>query len=189
VRTTQDPSDAELLRLVADGEESALRLLFGRHAGWLRLRLQGRVSDPDLVADALQDTFVSVWRSASSYRGEGDVGAWLWGIAIRRLISRLRRAPQPQPASTDVIAAAAPVVDSAEDELLIAVEHGDVGDALRALPPELRRVVQATVIDGLTTKEAAQLLGLPQGTVKSRLRAAKSRLRGRLLAGQGGNLP
>ena len=69
-------------------------------------------------------------------------------------------------------------MQSAEDQLLVGVEYGDVGAALRSLSPELRTVVQATVIDGLTTKEAARLLGLPQGTVKTRVRAAKSQLRG-----------
>ena len=76
-------------------------------------------------------------------------------------------------------------MQSAEDELLVAVEHGDLGTALLRLSPELHAVVQATVLDGLTTKEAARLLGLPQGTVKSRMRAAKVQLRGGLLAGNG----
>ncbi len=60
------------------------------------------------------------------------------------------------------------------------MEYGDLGAALSEPLPELRTVVQATVIDGLTTKEAARLLGLPQGTVKTRVRAAKTLLRGRL---------
>ena len=72
-------------------------------------------------------------------------------------------------------------MQSAEDQLLVGVEYGDLGAALRSLSPELRTVVQATVIDGLTTKEAARLLGLPQGTVKTRVRAAKAQLRGRLV--------
>lgn len=172
--------DGDLLRWVAEGDEAALRALFDRHVAWLQLRLQRRSSDAELVADALQDCFVAVWRSARSYRGEGDVGAWLWGIAVRRLISRLRGHPSPDTAEADVISAHLPLVPSAEDELLVAVEHGDVGAALRELPPELRTVVQATVIDGLTTRETARLLGLPQGTVKSRVRSAKQQLRGRL---------
>jgi RNA polymerase sigma-70 factor (ECF subfamily) len=176
-----ESTDAELLKQVAAGDEAALRELFDRHAAWLRLRLLRRSSDADLVSDALQDTFVAAWNSARKYRGEGDVGAWLWGIAIRRLISRLRGHQEPAPASDPVISAASPLVQSAEDELLLAVEHGDVGSALRRLPPELYAVVRATVLDGLTTKEAAQLLGLPQGTVKSRMRAAKVQLRGGLV--------
>ncbi len=178
-------SDSDLLRQVAAGDEAALRELFDRHAAWLRLRLLRRTSDSDVVADVLQDTFVAAWSSARKYRGEGDVGAWLWGIAIRRLISRFRGHKEPSPASAHVISSASPMVQSAEDELLMAVEHGDVGSALRRLPPELHAVVQATVLDGLTTKEAARLLGLPQGTVKSRMRAARAQLRGGLIAENG----
>ncbi|HEY6567943.1 MAG TPA: sigma-70 family RNA polymerase sigma factor, partial [Actinomycetota bacterium] len=66
---------------------------------------------------------------------------------------------------------------SAEDEVLIGVEHGDLGAALGRLSPELRAVVQATVLDGLTTKEAAMLLGIPQGTVKTRAARARRELR------------
>jgi RNA polymerase sigma factor (sigma-70 family) len=175
-----DGTDAELLRQVDDGDDAALRVLFDRHAAWLQLRLQRRTSDPDLVADALQDTFVAVWRSASSYRGDGDVGGWIWGIAIRRLISRLRVRRGDVALGPEVIEHVSPVVQSAEDQLLVGVEYGDLGAALGSLSPELRTVVQATVIDGLTTKEAARLLGLPQGTVKTRVRAAKTQLRGRL---------
>jgi RNA polymerase sigma factor (sigma-70 family) len=181
-----DVTDGDLLQRVADGDDAALRELFDRHAAWLTLRLQCRTSDPDLVADALQDTFVAVWRSASSYRGTGEVGGWIWGIAIRRLVSRVRARRHDAPLGEEVITAGSPLVHSAEDQLLVGVEYGDVGAALGSLSPELRTVIQATVIDGLTTKEAAGLLGLPQGTVKSRLRAAKSVLRGRLVAVKGG---
>jgi RNA polymerase sigma-70 factor (ECF subfamily) len=181
-----DVTDADLLRQVAQGDDAALRELFDRHAAWLQLRLQRRTSDTDRVADALQDTFVAVWRSAGTFRGDGDVGAWIWGIAIRRLISRLRVRGADAPLGAELIEHVSPTIASAEDQLLVGVEYGDLGAALRSLSPELRTVVQATVIDGLTTKEAARLLGLPQGTVKTRVRAAKSQLRGRLVAPNGG---
>jgi len=174
-------TDAELLGRVADGDEAALRALVERHTAWLLLRLRRRTPDQELAASALQDTFVAVWRSARSYRGEGDVGAWLWGIAIRQLVSRLRQRRGPVPVSAAVVSALSPAVRSAEDELLVAVEHGDLGTALAALSPELREALQATVVDGLTTREAACLLGVPQGTVKSRARLAKARLRAQLV--------
>ncbi len=183
---TDDATDAGLLQQVAAGDEAALRELFDRHAAGLQLRLQRRTSDADLVADALQDTFVAVWRSAASYRGEGDVGGCIWGIAIRRLVSRLRARRGDALLGDEVIAQGSPAVQSAEDQLLVGVEYGDVGAALRALSPELRTVVQAMVIDGLTSKDASHLLGLPQGTVKTRVRAAKAQLRGRLAAENGG---
>ncbi len=175
------PSDADLLVQVAAGDERALRELVERHSAWLLLRLRRRTPDEELAASALQDTFVAVWRNARRYRSDGDVGAWLWGIAIRQLISRLRVRRGPQPVSQQIISALSPALRSAEDELLVAVEHGDLGAALSALSPELRQALQATVMDGLSTKEAAQLLGVPQGTVKSRVRLAKARMRAQLL--------
>jgi RNA polymerase sigma-70 factor, ECF subfamily len=181
----QDRSDADLLAAVAGGEEPALKELVNRHSGWLLLRLQRRTPDPELAQDALSDTFVAAWRTARKYRGEGDVGAWLWGIAIRRLTDRLRKRAAPRPVPDEVLASLSPVVADAEDQLLVAVEHSTVADALQTLSPELVRVLQATVIDGLSTREAAQLLGIPQGTVKSRLRVAKVKLREQLISMEG----
>jgi RNA polymerase sigma-70 factor (ECF subfamily) len=68
---------------------------------------------------------------------------------------------------------------------LVAVEHGDVGSALKTLSPELQQVLRVTVVDGLSTREAAHLLGIPQGTVKSRLRIAKAKLREQLVPLEG----
>jgi RNA polymerase sigma-70 factor (ECF subfamily) len=181
---SERPSDVALLAGIASGDEGALRTLYDRHAAWLLLRLRRRTPDPDLAVEAVHDTFVSVWKAAGSFRGDGDVGAWLWGIAIRQLISRLRKRTAPTPVSSQVVHARSPAVRSAEEELLLAVEHGRVGNALRALSPELRQALQATVLDGLTTKEAAYLLGIPQGTVKSRVRLAKSQLRKQLIHGE-----
>lgn len=178
----QHLSDCELLDLVAQGDEAALRELMDRHSAWLLLRLRRRSTDGDLAVEALHDAFVAVWRNPGSFRGDGDVGAWLWGIAIRQLISRLRMRARPVPVESRVLSLLSPTVRSAEDELLVAVELGTVGDALRSLSPELRQVLQATVIDGLSTREAAHLLGIPQGTVKSRVRIAKSKLREQLIS-------
>jgi RNA polymerase sigma-70 factor (ECF subfamily) len=125
-----------------------------------------------MVEEVVQDTFVAVWRGAAQYRARGEAAAWIWGIGIRRLISQLRKQParlaRPSPDATMV---------SAEDEVLVGVEHGDLGAALGRLSPELRAVVQATVLDGLTTKEAATLLDIPQGTVKTRAARARRELR------------
>ena len=68
-------------------------------------------------------------------------------------------------------------VASAEELVLIGVEHGDLGPALQSLSPQMRAVVQATVLDGLTTREAARLLGVRENTVKTRLHRAKSHMR------------
>jgi len=166
-------TDSELLGAIAEGEIGALRQLHERHAPWLAARLYRRCSDQSLVDETVQDTFVTVWRSARQYRGEGDVGAWIWGIAIRRLIDRQRR--------RRLITFGRPsVVESAEDAVLAGVGYGDLGEVLGRLSPELMAVVQATVLDGLTAREAARLLGIPTGTVKTRLMRAKRIMREQL---------
>src|SRR4051812_24681759 len=172
------PSDETLLAGVAERDIGAFRALYERHAGWLALRLARRCNDRDLVADAVQDTFVAVWQKPRGFRGEGDIAAWLWGIAIRRLVSRLRR-------RTDVAAVfdSAGTVPAAEDQVLLSVEYGDAGRALARLSPEMRAVIQAVVLDGLSAKEAAQLLHVPVSSVKTRLYRAKAQLRASLAEG------
>jgi RNA polymerase sigma-70 factor (ECF subfamily) len=132
-----------------------------------------------VVTDVVQDTFLAVWRGAGRYEGRGEVAAWIWGIAVRRLIGHFRRRPRLR-AAWDEPAAAVDESPSAEELVLSGVQHGDLAGALNQLSPELRAVVQATVLDGLTTREAARLLGIPAGTVKTRMRRARAELRGEL---------
>lgn len=176
-----ESADRALLRAVADGDAGALRKLHERHAPWLSIRLLRRCNDPELVAEVLQDTFVAAWKGAGKFRADGDVGAWLWGIGIRRLISSLRK----RPASADVELSDGHVgaAPSVEETVLLAVEYGDLGMAMQSLSPEFRAVIQATVLDGLSTKEAAKLLGVPTGTVKSRALRARKQMREALVGG------
>jgi RNA polymerase sigma-70 factor (ECF subfamily) len=163
--------------MVADEHRDALTELYRRHAGWLLARLRHRCADDGLIAEALQDTFVAVWRGAGSYEGTGAAAGWMWSIAIRRLIGILRkRRPEPVPANVNDV----DVLADVEELVLSSTEHGDLAGALRSLSPELRAVVQATVLDGLTTREAGQLLGIPAGTVKTRMMRARVELRGAL---------
>lgn len=171
----QQRSDAELLAAVASGSPAALEELYRRHAAWLSVRLGRRCADPSVVDEVLQDTFVAVWKGAGRYEGRGDAGAWLWGIAVRRLVDAFRRQPPSSYPLED--AEALGTLESAEDRVLLGVEHGDLADALHRLGPELRAAVQATVLDGLTTREAARLLGVPAGTVKTRMMRARRALR------------
>lgn len=166
--------EAALVLAVAGGDREALRALYERHAPWLTLRLTRRCGDRDVVDDAVQDTFVAVWRQASRYDGRGEVAAWIWGIGIRRLIDLLRRRPRREfvlPHHREE------VEPSVEERVLVGIEYGDLAGALDRLSPELRAVVQATVLDGLSTQEAGRLLGIPAGTVKTRMMRARAQLR------------
>jgi RNA polymerase sigma-70 factor, ECF subfamily len=171
-------TDGELLAAVRDRDRGALNELYRRHESWLSVRLAYRCNDRGAVEEAVQDTFVKVWNLAGRYDGSGEVAAWIWGIGIRTLLHRMR----PRKSLLDRLTSLRPThasvdVTSAEDQVLVAVQHGDLGRALGELSPELRSVVQATVLDGLTCEEAARMLDIPTGTVKTRMMRAKRELR------------
>jgi len=174
-----DADDVALLQAVVAGDDSVLAAIYDRHSGWLLVRLSRRCASADLVDQALQDTFLAIWRHAGRYRGEGNVQAFIWGIAVRRLIDAIRRETAAAPSSRGAWShpADAELVQSAEEEVLLGIEHGRLGDALARLSPELRAAMQATVLDGLTCAEAGRLLGVPAGTVRSRCHRARIELR------------
>lgn len=169
-----DWSDVEVLDAIAEQDVAALRELYRRHEPWLTIRLGYRCADPNIVEEAVQDTFATIWRSASRYAGSGAVPAWIWGIGIRTML----RAVRPRRSIIErLVMQRWTETPSAEEELLLSVEHSNVGVALERLSPELRAVLQATVIDGLTCREAGRMLGIPTGTVKTRMMRARFELR------------
>ncbi|MFE9376986.1 RNA polymerase sigma factor [Streptomyces sp. NPDC006855] len=174
-----EKDDAALVRAVARADTDALGALYDRHAGWLHARLARRCADAETVREVLQDTFVTVWRSAASHRG-AQVGGWLWVIASRRLVDALRADARADRPPSPVRPAPEALAPSAEDRVLAGLEYGDVGTALAGISPELREVLRATVVDGLSTREAAVLLGVPEGTVKTRAMRARRELRAAL---------
>ena len=170
--------EEELVRRTARGDQAAFGELYRRTSPWLAVRLRRRCSDDDVVAEVMQETYLAVWRAADAFAGAsvgGSAVGWLWTIAARRLIDAFRR--RARLAQVPPAAALAETVPGAEDEALGRLVGDDLGDALRRLAPELRQVLQATVLDGLTVRETAVLLGVPEGTVKTRARRARVALR------------
>jgi len=171
-------SDEQLVRRVARGDRDAFDELYRRTAPWLALRLRRRCADEEVVSDVMQEAYVAVWRASGSFvgsRGGGSAAGWLWTIAARRLIDVLRRRGQ----SGELVVPAVPETPtpSAEDEAL----HGELDARLAAglsrLSPELSEVLQAMVLDGLSVRETSVLLGIPEGTVKTRARRARLAMR------------
>ncbi|MGW4275612.1 RNA polymerase sigma factor [Streptomyces sp. SID10815] len=171
-------SDGELLRrIAAERDRRAFEELYRRYAPWLAARLRGRCADPAMVDDVVQETFLALWRGKAVYREDGDVAGWLWRIGARRLVDALRGDGARGRLRQALARLRHRDEASAEERVLSGVEHGDLAGALTRLSPELRAVLQATVIDGLTTREAAVLLGIPPGTVKTRAMRARKQLR------------
>ena len=172
-----EPSDEALMAAIGTGDRHALRVLYERHSPWLFLRLLRRRGDRDLVEEVVQDTFMVIWRKPQAYRGGGAVPAWIWGIGIRRLLDSVRRVSVVERVRERFSSGDAGPVASAEESVLMGVEYGDLGTALDRLSPELQEVLRAAVLDGLTSRECARLLGIPEGTVKTRLMRARQQLR------------
>jgi RNA polymerase sigma-70 factor (ECF subfamily) len=175
--------DALLLADAARGDRAAFELLYRRLSPWLAARLRYRCTDEALVDDVVQETFVAVWRGKARLGPEqpGDVAGLLWRIASRRLIDALRRRSAGERLWERLTRRRLDTAPSAEDAVLVGIAHGDLAGALDRLAPELRAVLQATVLDGLTSREAAVLLGIPVGTVKTRAMRARAQLRRELV--------
>jgi RNA polymerase sigma-70 factor (ECF subfamily) len=170
--------EEDLLRRVACGDRAAFDELYQRTVPWLIVRLRRRCADEEIIEEVLQETYLAVWRAAGSYVGiaaGGSAVGWLWTIAARRLVDAFRR--RARRAQLFDAAAPQPTAPAAEDEALADLVGGQVGAALSALAPELRMVLQAMVLDGLSVRQTAALLGVPEGTVKTRARRARVALR------------
>jgi RNA polymerase sigma-70 factor (ECF subfamily) len=173
-----EADEEQLVRRTARGDRAAFEEFYRRTSPWLVVRLRRRCADEQVVAEVMQETYLAVWRAAGSFSGAaagGTAVGWVWTIAARRLVDAFRRrAHHAQPPPAVRVAVVAP---AAEEEALATTVGDYVGDALRALAPELRQVLQAMVLDGLSVRETSVLLGLPEGTVKTRARRARIAMR------------
>jgi RNA polymerase sigma-70 factor, ECF subfamily len=177
--------DDGLIAAMAAGDDTALRELFSRHAPWLAARLRSVLPAPD-VEDVLQETFLAVWRGAGGYRPQGAAGGWLWGIARRQAALWLRR--RGRAASLVTALAEMP---AAGDPVDAALSRAELADAVAALGPPggpEREVWRLLYEEDRPVAEVAQLMGVPEGTVKSRAHRARRLLRAALrgTAAEGG---
>ncbi len=185
-RLTADP-DAALVRRLARGDRAALAVLVERHRDGLWRLLRALTPDAASAEDAMQETFLAAWRGAAGWRGEGSARAWLYGMA-RRQAARTwrRRAGEPaDPVPLHALGEAAGWGDArSPEELAAAVQDRDrLWAALRSLSPADREVIVLRDLDGLTGPEAAEALGLPLATLKTRLHRARLRLMAALRGG------
>ena len=172
-------SDTSLLTRVAGGDQEALAELYRRHGRVVLAQITLVAGDRAVSEEILQDTMLAAWRGAASFRGDSSVRSWLIAIARRQARDRLRRhrlrlvgdealAGQPSPAP------------GPEHVALDRAEVAEVAVAVRALAPLHREVLGLVFGAGLSLREAATVLDIPIGTVKSRLAAARTALGRRL---------
>jgi RNA polymerase sigma-70 factor (ECF subfamily) len=179
-----DADDAALLRRVAGGDRDALGALYRRHAHVVLAQIRLAVGEPGLSEEILQDTMLAVWRGAGSFRGVSQVRSWIIAIALRQARDRLRRRRVAVVADESVLSGQAAVDPGPEEQVLERAELAVVAEAIRSLRPGHREVLGLVFGADLTLAGAAEVLGVPVGTVKSRLAAARTAL-ARALGGKG----
>jgi RNA polymerase sigma-70 factor (ECF subfamily) len=169
-------SDEALLALVSRGDEAGLGELYdryGRVAYGLALRI---VRDRALAEDAVQEGFLAVWRSAGSFRAEhGKPSTWILTLVHRRTVDLVRREERRR--ADPLEPAAEPSSGSVDDEAWLRLQRERVQAALRQLPDQQREALELAYYGGFTQSELAERLGLPLGTIKSRVFAGLARLR------------
>jgi RNA polymerase sigma-70 factor (ECF subfamily) len=167
---TSDRSDAELLAAHVAGERYAFEELFRRHHRQLYRLATLTSRNPDDAADALQDAMLSAHRTAAAFRRDAAVSSWLYRIVVNASLDKLRRnKSRPTVALLEDTCHAGdpmPRVDTA-----IMVER-----ALMRLPVEQRAAVVAVDMQGYSVVETARMLGVAEGTVKSRCSRARRKL-------------
>jgi RNA polymerase sigma-70 factor (ECF subfamily) len=177
--------DEELLALTAQGDPQALAAIYDRY-GRLVFSIALHVTDDRLSAEEVtQDVFQIVWRQAGTFRtAAGSLGAWITGITRHRAIDEIR-SKRYKSRRRDLWIDNVPVAQLREREGFEqqAVLRTEVRTAVAGLPADNRRAIELAYFGGLTGPEIAASLGIPLGTVKTRLRLGLVRLRTALLPG------
>jgi RNA polymerase sigma-70 factor (ECF subfamily) len=175
--------DASLIARVAHGDRQALTDLYARRSAQLMSYLLGFTSDYSQAEEILQDTFLAVWKNALNYRGTARGQVWLWGIARRQACKTLRRhktlATEFDEDALETLCAQDPEPEAA---LFAQVDREELIAALEQAPPIYREVLLLRYSYDFSYQDIASVQGIPLGTVRSRLNAAKRAMRALLEA-------
>ncbi|MFL5844953.1 MAG: RNA polymerase sigma factor [Solirubrobacteraceae bacterium] len=165
---------------VCDGDSAAFEVIYDRHSSVaysLAYRMCGRRAAAE---DVVQEAFLSAWRRASSYdAARGSLRTWLLGIVHHRAVDALRRTGGDARRRADMPVEEIEIESdvSVDAEVIERDRAGTVRDALADLPPDQSKVIELAYFGGFTHTEIADMLGLPIGTVKGRMRLGLSKLR------------
>lgn len=175
---TTRAEEADLLARVVAGDHHAFTEVMQAHEDRVFsvcLRIMG---DRERALDATQETFLTVFRKATQFQGRSALGTWIYRIAVNRCYDELRKTKRhrtsPLPEYLD------PADAAAADAVEAAGLRPELRRALMSLPPEFRAAVVLSDIEGFSVAEAAEVLGVPQGTVKSRVFRGRRMLAARL---------
>ena len=194
--------DSELVRLIQARDSAAFEELFARLADPLRRHLVSIVRDAAAAEDLLQEVFLRLWTHSDRWEGRGTLEAWLFGIATNLALNHVRSArrrkqqplPVQPPTADDDDDSPLPgwMIDAAAlgpDQIAAQAELRDrVNDLLDELPDDKRQLLRLAYANQMNLQDIADLLGVPKGTVKSRLHHARKNMAQKWEATQKGKL-
>jgi RNA polymerase sigma-70 factor, ECF subfamily len=168
-------SDEALIRRIAAGDQVAMRTLYARHRIPLYRWLLRIVRDETAAEDLLSDVFLDVWRQAASFQGRASVSTWLLAIARYKALSA-RRSRVDAELDERIISAVADPADDPEAALQKKHRSEVLRDSLAALSPEHGEVIDLVYYHGKSVKEVADIVGVGEATVKTRMFYARRKL-------------
>jgi RNA polymerase sigma-70 factor (ECF subfamily) len=173
-------ADEDLMQLVHDGEARAFEVIFDRHgsaAFSLAYRMCGRRA---MAEDVVQEAFLSLWRSGARYdHTRGSMRSWVLSVVHNRAIDAFRRevVRDNRDVHDDGIAEQMPSAERTDTEVERRDEAQQVRSALSELPKDQRQVIELAYFGGFTHMQIAEMLRLPPGTVKGRMRLGLTKMR------------
>lgn len=175
---TRDASDEDLLDAARGGDQFAFRVLVERHHEALARTVAGMLGPGDAIDDVMQEVFVQFYKNLAKFRGDSSVRTYLNRIAINRsldVLRRRRRSLRRFVGIEDI-----PERETATESTALSSADKTVWKALDKLPSDQKAVVTLRLVDGYSTQETAEILGVRYGTVLSRLSRALDKLRDQL---------
>jgi len=168
-------SDGELILRIRAGDQAALKALYARHHVKIFRFAMRLVRNEASAEDIVSEVFIDIWRNAANFEGRSEASTFLLAMARNKAYSLLRRRTEDE---LDEEAAAA--IEDVSDNPEVVLQKKDKGDLLRALlsklSPEHREVVDLVYYHDKSIEEVAQIVGAPEGTVKTRMFHARRRL-------------
>ena len=182
-------ADEDLMTLVDRKDPDAFAVLYDRHGGAAYSLAHRIVGDPVVAEDVTQEAFLSLWRTGARFDpARGSVRSWTLGIVRNRAIDSLRRSAGSAPKlnlDDDDLLEREPGAKLTDDEAIRRETASRVRGALRDLPSEQTEVIGLAYFGGFTHSEIAEMLGMPLGTVKGRMRLGLEKVRIALAEGMG----
>jgi len=180
-------ADEELMPLVGRKDPEAFEVLYDRHGGVAFSLAYRIVGDRAAAEEVTQEAFISVWRSGARFdAARGSVRSWLLSVVRNRAIDFLRSKAGKAPKldfDDDSALEQRPAAERTEEEALRRETAGEIRGALGKLPGEQSKVIELAYFGGFSHSEIAEILSLPMGTVKGRMRLGLEKIRGELAEG------